>query len=282
MYAAGLLAAGILLACSASAMAATYDFEDGVDGQPVASDAIQGVEFFPTGGRNWIYGDWRTEGYNDVYRPTNPDNTAEWDPDNNFFTWLGVEQDTGKINFTEGASYFAMSYFSQDLLTLRAYNSMGQVVDEVTGDPNLSTGEMGLLQVESSDLASVIIGDNNRANYWIIDNIDTDAFTVECLIDADCDDGVFCNGAESCDTMYYVCEPSFEPACPENDGLFCNGEEACDEEKDKCVADPPCDEGQECNEDLDQCIDPVEPEPEEEEPADPEQVIQGGACCACE
>ena len=268
----------IVLALSPRAFAATYDFEDGSDGELIVADSVPGVEFFPTGGRNWIYGDWRTGEYNEVYRPADPEDSSQWDPGNNIFAWLGIEQDKGKINFTEGATYFAMSYSSQDLLTLRGYNSFGEVVDEVTGDPNLSTGEMGLLMVESDDLASVIIGDANRANYWIVDNIDTDAFIAECLIDADCDDGVFCNGAEVCNREEYVCEIGEAPC--EDDGEFCNGAEECDEEKDECAAEPPCDEDQLCDEDKDTCIDRDEPEPEKAEPADVEVV--GGACCACE
>ncbi len=266
------------LLLSVSAFAATYNFEDGSDGEVVVQETVPGVEFFPTGGRNWIYGDWRTGAYNEIYRPMDPDNPTEWDLDNNIFAWLGVEQDTGKINFSEGATYFAMSYSSQDILTLSGYNSMGQMVDVVTGNPTLAAGEMDLLRVESDDLMSVIIGDGNRANYWIVDNIDTDAFIADCLIDPDCDDGVFCNGAETCNTTDYVCELGEIPC--QDDGEFCNGEEYCDEEIGQCSADPPCDEGQTCNEDGDFCVDIVEPDPEE--PAAPDQEVVGGACCACE
>ena len=67
----------------------------------------------------------------------------------------------------------------------------------------------------------------------------------ECTQNSDCDDGVFCNGAEVCNENN--CEPGAAPclgdlafcdedndvcvACSENihcsDGLFCNGEEVC-------------------------------------------------------
>lgn len=68
---------------------------------------------------------------------------------------------------------------------------------------------------------------------------------VECLIDADCDDGIFCNGDEVC-TSSGVCTHTGSP-CPGPDGdedCF----ESCDESLRACVAmDPP---GSSCGEDL--------------------------------
>ena len=48
----------------------------------------------------------------------------------------------------------------------------------------------------------------------------------ECETNQDCDDGLFCNGNETCDTDH-VCQPGASPY--EDEGLFCNGEESCDE-----------------------------------------------------
>ncbi len=61
--------------------------------------------------------------------------------------------------------------------------------------------------------------------------------TSGCVTAADCDDGIFCNGAETC--VDKTCQPGTSP-CPD-DGIFCNGEETCSEENDSCGhAGNPC------------------------------------------
>ena len=60
-----------------------------------------------------------------------------------------------------------------------------------------------------------------------------------------CDNGVFCDGAEACETA--TCQAGSDP-CP-NDGLYCNGVEECDETGDQCTTTGnPCpDDGIYCN-----------------------------------
>lgn len=61
-----------------------------------------------------------------------------------------------------------------------------------------------------------------------------------CETDADCDDGLFCNGIESCSTEGSICVDG-EPPCADN--------ETCDDELDQCI--PPCDDDADCDdEDL--------------------------------
>lgn len=94
--------------------------------------------------------------------------------------------------------------------------------------------------------------------------------TTRCDSDADCDDGVFCNGAETCTNG--TCQAGEDP-CPDfgcdtdmdqcfecdldadcDDDLFCNGEETCS--NGYCNdGTAPCDEaaGEECNEEEDIC-----------------------------
>jgi hypothetical protein len=109
-------------------------------------------------------------------------------------------------------------------------------------------------------------------------NEDTDTCDPYCTSDFDCDDGLFCNGIESCnlDTHQCVavsaCPPSIPPTvCDEvndsceifctsdldcNDGLFCNGVETCDLPTNSCVAVsacPPSIPPTICNEDTDTC-----------------------------
>jgi hypothetical protein len=46
-----------------------------------------------------------------------------------------------------------------------------------------------------------------------------------CAIDAHCDDGLFCNGGETCDAPNYTCEPATNP---------CPADTTCNEDTDTC------------------------------------------------
>ena len=97
---------------------------------------------------------------------------------------------------------------------------------------------------------------------------------VECLTDADCDDGLFCTGVETCDLGTNECVAGADPcedgaACDEganvcledclcavdadcDDGMFCNGVEMCFDCV--CVAGTnPCDQDEDCSEDYQVC-----------------------------
>ena len=72
-----------------------------------------------------------------------------------------------------------------------------------------------------------------------------------CASDTDCDDGLYCTGAERCVTD--VCLTGVPPICSD-DGLFCNGSELCDELNDACGhSGTPCVGETECIEELDVC-----------------------------
>ena len=58
----------------------------------------------------------------------------------------------------------------------------------------------------------------------------TSTITVDCSSDADCDDGLYCNGVESCDQREGVC---IYPGNPCSDPT-----PICDEDNDRCVAPP--------------------------------------------
>jgi hypothetical protein len=103
--------------------------------------------------------------------------------------------------------------------------------------------------------------------------------TAGCTVDADCDDGLFCNGAETCNTGTGECEAGTPVDCDDgvactddscneltdscdneandancpDDGLFCTGEEFCDAVQDCLSTGDPCLEGETCNEDEDIC-----------------------------
>ncbi|MFX1517170.1 MAG: Kazal-type serine protease inhibitor domain-containing protein, partial [Promethearchaeota archaeon] len=69
--------------------------------------------------------------------------------------------------------------------------------------------------------------------------------TPECVLDSDCDDGLYCNGLEVC--VAGVCEPGFTVDC--NDGISCTID-SCNEQSDSCENIPDdsfCDNGQFCD-----------------------------------
>ena len=79
---------------------------------------------------------------------------------------------------------------------------------------------------------------------------------VDCIVDADCDDGLFCNGQEICTGGFC----SALSACPPGvvDGCVTRND-SCDEENDVCVDfpdDSQCAEGEICDIDTGDCITP--------------------------
>ena len=94
------------------------------------------------------------------------------------------------------------------------------------------------------------------------DEADDLVFTVDggipaCVVDADCGNGSFCDGAETCNAG--SCQAGTPPVC--DDGLFCNGTGTCNEGTDSCDpgTPPSCDNGlycdgtESCNEGTDSC-----------------------------
>ena len=73
----------------------------------------------------------------------------------------------------------------------------------------------------------------------------------ECDEESECDDGLFCNGSESC--MGGLCQPGANPC---DDGFFCNGEDGCDEGTDTCSGHSgnPCTSPLTCDEASDACV----------------------------
>ncbi len=108
---------------------------------------------------------------------------------------------------------------------------------------------------------------------YAIDNV---ALTCACTSDADCDDGDFCNGAETCNLSNGTCQAGSDPcddgvsctvdSCNEtldtcgnvaddavcDNGLFCDGVETCDPVQDCQAGSDPC-AGGSCDEDGDVC-----------------------------
>lgn len=77
--------------------------------------------------------------------------------------------------------------------------------------------------------------------------------SLTCSSDAECDDGIYCNGQETCDTVTESCQTGTPITCAD-DGLFCNGVEVCNEATQRCgSAGDSCGGNTTCNEGTDQC-----------------------------
>ncbi|MGB2987382.1 MAG: hypothetical protein WBE26_16065, partial [Phycisphaerae bacterium] len=115
-------------------------------------------------------------------------------------------------------------------------------------------------------------GDPCDADAGEVCNEDTDHCD-ECTVDADCDDGLYCNGVETCTGAECVAGTSpcaADEVCDEDndacvecladadcdDGLYCNGDETCGADG-ACVAGTdPCTADQACDEENDVCVEP--------------------------
>ncbi len=119
------------------------------------------------------------------------------------------------------------------------------------------TGDTNLFSVSSSyNFYSMY--DNAQAAY-------NQVYWCSCDGNDDCDDGLYCNGEETCNLGSGECEAGTAP-CPD-DGLWCNGAEGCDEAGDQCTTtgDPCPDDGlfctgtEDCDEAGDQCTSTGDP-----------------------
>jgi hypothetical protein len=66
------------------------------------------------------------------------------------------------------------------------------------------------------------------------DSCETDVSSCTCLIDADCDNGLFCDGTESCDLTTNTCISGTAPTC--DDGISCSID-SCNDIIDACEVD---------------------------------------------
>lgn len=147
------------------------DFESGIDGQPIKS-TIPGLEFITTNGQDWIYADWRAGTYNGKYPGGN------YTSNGNFFAWLGPNQGDGRINFIKGgATYLSFSISTANSVTLRGYAANGALLAQKTfSGGNLNTGFMNELRIDTtSDRKFSYAIVSGQANYWLIDDLSTDA-----------------------------------------------------------------------------------------------------------
>ncbi|MCK4365671.1 MAG: hypothetical protein KAW45_06445 [Thermoplasmatales archaeon] len=146
---------------------AMVDFEDGTEGQ-IILNTIPGLQFTTTYGIDWRYGE-------DQYYNVNPYGSQAYECNGNFFAWLGVTGDTGRIDFTGGtASYFSILVSTFSGLVVEAYDADDNFLGTSGwAADNTWTGTFDRLTIEVPNMAYVIIHDTG--NYWLIDDLVTDA-----------------------------------------------------------------------------------------------------------
>jgi hypothetical protein len=108
--------------------------------------------------------------------------------------------------------------------------------DEITGTgfTNIPTFP-GLTQSNVSQVSGVTPSDLTGFLVPVAD--------AECASDDDCDDGLFCNGVESCSSegSVSVCVAGTDP---------CEASQTCDDDIDECVSDAECASDDDCADDL--------------------------------
>jgi hypothetical protein len=136
-------------------------------------------------------------------------------------------------SYVEGASNLAHKEFVEAVFTDNI-TTLGEANQKSKTDLNLDSGLYRWIAFETNLLGCPA----------------TDLSPVTCSSNVDCDDGIYCNGAESCVSGF--CQDG-SPPCPD-DGQFCNGSEGCDEVNNTCTTSgDPCAQGTICNENTDSC-----------------------------
>jgi len=154
--------------------------------------------------------------------------------------------------------YYAADANSPAWVLIGTIDNPGAGVQTETAQYTLPAGAMQAVRVNFR-----YNGSQSPCSSGTYDDHDDLVFTVEpdvqCTVDLDCDNGAFCDGAETCNTGTGQCEAGTAPAC--DNGLFCDGSETCNETTDSCDAGTPpaCDDGlycngaESCNEGTDSC-----------------------------
>jgi hypothetical protein len=217
--------------------------------------------------------------------------------------WHTVDQTTADFKtslYTYGPSYWRFNVYSD----FDIYWSSGNQDDVYVSEQGYTfRGGHAVLLIGWDDSRGAFLcknswgsgGPNGDGTFWIayaghyyslgFGMSNFSLTTVGCEMDAECDDGLYCNGAETCSEG--ACQPG-RPSCPD-DGLFCNGTEVCYEDSDACgQTGDPCAAGTECDEVEDLCVLPNCPSGTCDEgedcnncPADCPSGSGGGSCSAC-
>jgi hypothetical protein len=174
-----------------------------------------------------MYIDW-VKYYNYSNRPPAADNQS-----------VTTDEDTA-VGFTLTASDDDGDPLEYIVVTNPANGTLSGTAPNLTYTPNPGYTGPDSFTFKANDSTA----DSNVATVTITVNPG-----VDCLADADCDDALFCNGAETC--VDGACQAGTAINC--DDGLFCNGTETCDAQLGCQAGSDPC-SGFDCDEVNDVCI----------------------------
>ncbi|MCK5642612.1 MAG: hypothetical protein KAJ19_17525, partial [Gammaproteobacteria bacterium] len=191
---------------------------------------------------------------------------------------------TLKGDFLRGETVYGKgtSWAQEDMMQLRYFeqastNVISHYCTTVT-DTNVVYCEwtIPLWEPFTNHLLKLAVRDEGE-DYWVFNDAVTTFWVMRCRSDSVCDDGIWCNGAETC--VDYTCQDGARPEddnvsctdyiCNEtthvvthvanngncDDNLFCNGIEICDATND-CIIQagtlPDCNDDMNCT--VDSCI----------------------------
>jgi len=182
--------------------------------------------------------------------------------------WHTVSSDNFKNSlYTYGPSYWRYNVYD-DFYTYWSNGNPGEVYVSQAGSPYV--GGHAVLLIGWDDAKGAYLcrnswgatgGPNGDGTFWIAysehqNNLgfgmaNFSLTALSCSNDEECDDGVYCNGSETC--FDGACQDGTPIECTD-DGFFCNGSEVCDEANGGCgQTGDPCDAGFECNESTNKC-----------------------------
>jgi len=158
---------------TASAFFLNFEEGSGHDGQAIIN--IPGITFEVTGGQNWVYGDSSTGLYNTRSIDLGYGG-GSYQHYGNVFAWLGSNQGSGKIDFTNNdGTWFQTGYTSASTFYMEGYDSTGAKIASTSGGANLNSSDMGWLIItaptgQTFDYVMV----HDTGNYWLMDNMSGD------------------------------------------------------------------------------------------------------------
>jgi len=204
-----------------------YDVQLGVwvprASMPIPLMAIASTTYFPPTGRIYVFGGF--DGFSltaavQIYDPA----SDTWSqgapmPDRRYSRISGV---CGPLIYTIGGHEGSTVEHAYDPLT----NTWSAAPPQPTAGFQIAS------QAISTGREIFAIGGRDVSSLSVLST--NDVFTCgPCASNADCDDGLFCNGAERCDLATSACRPGTPPC---DDGDTCSFD-TCDETHDSCAHD---------------------------------------------
>lgn len=206
--------------------------EDDFEGLPAGSDVVNYGKFYMS----------------TVYGPSSTRNIAteefQWFGDPTMKMWTRAPLDI-EVQHVKVLSYYKdaleIKTDVEDALIVLVINNEIVAMEKSTG----STQSIPIsIPLNDGMVVSVTISKDNHRPYR------RNISVAQCGLDAECSDGVFCNGVEEC--FQNNCYEGDPPLC--DDGVFCNGTESCDIDLQQCVSSgDPCPLGETCDEVADAC-----------------------------